>query len=153
MGENEWHDKQGEDCRQFGFAQGRHDSDFRLYIILFFSIIFGLTSGLFWIANFWLRAHRQRRAHVHQSCTAVLLHKMNWRNPTGRLLHKPIKSPPTRQTRPVLYSRDEPDRITWEDEEWIMVTKRGKNFDAFRAFQNPLRAGRPSFDRSGSITL
>ena len=32
----------------------------KLYVILFFSIILGLGSGLFWITNSGLRSHSQR---------------------------------------------------------------------------------------------
>jgi len=99
----------------------------RLYIILFFSIILGLGSGLFWLANSgFVPTANGEPMFTNLYCGATAQDEMG--NPTGEYFQTNQKPSYTaNQTCAIL--QDQPDRITWEDEEWVMVTKRGKNFD------------------------
>ena len=99
----------------------------RLYIILFFSIILGLSSGLFWISNSgFVPTANGEPMFTNLYCGATAQDELG--NPTGEYFQTNQKPSYTaNQTCTVL--QDRPDRITWEDEEWNMVTKRGKNFD------------------------
>ena len=99
----------------------------RLYIILFFSIILGLGSGLFWLANSgFIPTANGEPMFTNLYCGATAEDEFG--NPTGEYFQ--TNQQPTytaNQTCTIL--QDRPDRITWENEEWTMVTKRGKNFD------------------------
>ena len=99
----------------------------RLYVILFFSIILGLGSGLFWIANSgFVPTANGEPMFTNLYCGATAQDELG--NPTGEYFQTNQKPTYTaNQTCSIL--QDEPDRITWEGEEWTMVTKRGKNFD------------------------
>ena len=99
----------------------------RLYIILFFSIILGLSSGLFWISNSgFVPTANGEPMFTNLYCGATAQDELG--NPTGEYFQTNQKPSYTaNQTCAIL--QDRPDRITWEDEEWTMVTKRGKNFD------------------------
>ena len=99
----------------------------RLYIILFFSITLGLASGLFWIANSgFVPTANGEPMFTNLYCGATAQDELG--NPTGEYFQTNQKPTYTaNQTCNIL--QDQPDRITWEDEEWTMVTKRGKNFD------------------------
>lgn len=99
----------------------------RLYVILFFSIILGLGSGLFWIANSgFVPTSNGEPMFTNLYCGATAQDELG--NPTGEYFQtNQVPTFTANQTCSIL--QDQPDRITWEDEEWIMVTKRGKNFD------------------------
>ena len=99
----------------------------KLYVILFFSIILGLGSGLFWISNSgFVPTANGEPMFTNLYCGATAQDELG--NPTGEYFQTNQKPTYTaNQTCSIL--QDRPDRITWEDEEWTMVTKRGKNFD------------------------
>ena len=99
----------------------------KLYVILFFSIILGLGSGLFWITNSgFVPTANGEPMFTNLYCGATAQDELG--NPTGEFFQTNQKPTYTaNQTCSIL--QDSPDRITWEDEEWTMVTKRGKNFD------------------------
>ena len=99
----------------------------RLYVILFFSIILGLGSGLFWIANSgFVPTSNGEPMFTNLYCGATAQDELG--NPTGEYFQtNQVPTFTANQTCSIL--QDQPDRITWEDEEWIMVTKRGKKFD------------------------
>lgn len=99
----------------------------KLYIILFFSIILGLSSGLFWISNSgFVPTANGEPMFTNLYCGATAQDEVG--NPTGEYFQTNQKPSYTaNQTCTIL--QDRPDRITWDDEEWNMVTKRGKNFD------------------------
>lgn len=99
----------------------------KLYIILFFSIILGIGSGLFWITNSgFIPTANGEPMFTNMYCGATAQDEAG--NPTGEFFQ--TNQQPTytaNETCNIL--RDAPDRITWEGEEWTSVTKRGKNFD------------------------
>ena len=99
----------------------------RLYIILFFSIILGIGSGLFWITNSgFISTDNGQPMFTNLYCGATAQDELG--EPTGEYFQtNQFPSYSANQTCTIL--QDHPDRITWEDEEWTMVTKRGKNFD------------------------
>ena len=99
----------------------------RLYLILFVSIVLGLASGLFWIANSgFVPTANGEPMFTNIYCGATAQDEAG--NPTGEYFQTNQKPSYTaNQTCNIL--QDRPDRVTWEGEEWNMVTKRGKNFD------------------------
>ncbi len=98
-----------------------------LYIILFFSIVLGLGSGLFWIANSgFVPTANGEPMFTNVYCGATAQDELG--NPTGEYFQTNQKPTYTaNQTCSIL--QDRPDRITWTGEEWTQVVKRGKNFD------------------------
>ena len=114
----------------------------KLYIILFFSIITGLASGIFWVANSgFVPSANGEPMFTNVYCGATAADATG--NPTGSYFQ--TNQQPTysaNQTCAIL--QDEPDRITWEGEEWKSVTKRGKNFDV---------PGVPEGSTGGAIVL
>ena len=99
----------------------------RLYIILFFSIILGISSGLFWIANSgFVPTANGEPMFTNLYCGATAEDELG--NPTGEYFQTNQK-PTYTQNQTCAILQDEPDRITWENEQWTMVSKRGKNFD------------------------
>ena len=99
----------------------------RLYIILFFSIILGLGSGLFWVTNSgFIPTANGEPMFTNLYCGATAQDEVG--NPTGEYFQTNQK-PTYTQNQTCSILQDRPDRITWEGEEWTMVTKRGKNFD------------------------
>ena len=99
----------------------------RLYIILFFSIIFGLASGLFWIANSgFVPTQNGEPMFTNLYCGATAEDAVG--NPTGEYFQTNQK-PNYEANETCSILQDRPDRVTWEGEEWSLVTKRGKNFD------------------------
>ena len=98
-----------------------------LYIILFFSIIMGLASGLFWITNSgFVPTNNGEPMFTNLYCGATAQDEAG--NPTGEFFQT-NQQPTYSQNQTCSILQDRPDRVTWEDEEWTMVTKRGKNFD------------------------
>ena len=98
-----------------------------LYIILFFSIITGLASGLFWITNSgFVPTNNGEPMFTNLYCGATAQDAAG--NPTGEFFQT-NQQPTYSQNQTCSILQDRPDRVTWEDEEWTMVTKRGKNFD------------------------
>lgn len=99
----------------------------RLYIILFFSIIFGIASGLFWIANSgFVPTQNGEPMFTNLYCGATAQDAVG--NPTGEYFQTNQK-PNYEANETCSILQDRPDRVTWEGEEWSLVTKRGKNFD------------------------
>ena len=114
----------------------------RLYLILFISIVLGLASGLFWIANSgFVPTANGEPMFTNIYCGATAQDEAG--NPTGEYFQTNQKPSYTaNQTCNIL--QDRPDRVTWEGEEWNMVTKRGKNFDV---------PGVPSSSTGGTTVL
>ena len=99
----------------------------RLYIILFFSIILGLSSGLFWIANSgFVPTQNGEPMFTNIYCGATAQDEAG--NPTGEYFQT-NQQPNYEANETCTILQDRPDRVTWEGEEWDLVTKRGKNFD------------------------
>lgn len=99
----------------------------RLYIILFFSIILGLSSGLFWIANSgFVPTQNGEPMFTNLYCGATAQDEAG--NPTGEYFQT-NQQPNYEANETCTILQDRPDRVTWEGEEWDLVTKRGKNFD------------------------
>lgn len=99
----------------------------RLYIILFFSIILGLASGLFWIANSgFVPTQNGEPMFTNVYCGATAQDEAG--NPTGEYFQT-NQQPNYEANQTCTILQDRPDRVTWEGEEWDLVTKRGKNFD------------------------
>ena len=99
----------------------------KLYIILFFSIILGLSSGLFWITNSgFVPTPNGEPMFTNMYCGATAEDASG--NPTGEYFQTNIQpSYSDNETCSIL--QDAPDRVTWEEEPWTSVTKRAKNFD------------------------
>jgi len=99
----------------------------KLYVILFFSVLAGLVSGVFWAMNSgFIPTANGEPMFTNVYCGATA--KDDLGNPTGSFFQtnqKPTYS--ANQSCSIL--QDEPDRIAWTGEEWTSVTKRGKNFD------------------------
>jgi len=99
----------------------------RLYIILFFSIILGLASGLFWVANSgFVPTKNGEPMFTNLYCGATAQDAAG--TPTGEYFQT-NQQPNYEANQTCSILQDRPDRVTWEDEEWTLVTKRGKNFD------------------------
>lgn len=114
----------------------------RLYIILFFSVILGLSSGLFWISNSgFVPTANGEPMFTNLYCGATAADENG--QSTGEFFQTSQQPTYTsNQTCSIL--QDEADRITWTDEEWTSVTKRGKNFDV---------PGVPSTATGGAVVL
>ncbi|MBL6733950.1 MAG: type II secretion system F family protein [Candidatus Poseidonia sp.] len=99
----------------------------RLYIILFISVILGISSGLFWLTNSgFVPTANGEPMFTNLYCGATAQDEVG--NPTGEFFQTNQK-PSYTQNQTCAILQDRPDRITWEGEEWTIVTKRGKNFD------------------------
>ena len=90
-----------------------------LYIILFFSIITGLASGLFWITNSgFVPTNNGEPMFTNLYCGATAQDAAG--NPTGEFFQT-NQQPTYSQNQTCSILQDRPDRVTWEDEEWLSL--------------------------------
>ena len=93
----------------------------KLYIIIFFSVLLGLSSLVVWVTNsgFVPTANGEPMfTNLYCGATSPLANEFQTN-----------KKPSYAANESCAILTDQPDRVTWEGEEWKAVYKRGKNFD------------------------
>jgi len=100
----------------------------RLYTILFFSILLGVTSGLFWITNSgFIPTANGEPMFTNIYCGATAQDPL-----TGQPMGDYFKSnqkPTYAANQSCNILQDKADVITWEPEPWTDVSKRAQNFN------------------------
>ena len=100
----------------------------KLYAILAFSIIIGLSCGVMWIANSgFVPTPNGEPMFTNLYCGATAQDPV-----TGESMGQHFNTnqkPSYAANNSCAILQDEPDRVTWVSDEWNGITKRGKNFD------------------------
>ena len=98
-----------------------------LYIILFFSIIIGLSSGIMWAANSsFIPTSNGEPMFTNIYCGATAVDQAG--NQMGEEFTG-IKKPSYRANESCAILKDNPDQLTWVEEPWVNFQSEGKTFD------------------------
>lgn len=98
-----------------------------LYIILFFSIIIGLSSGIMWAANSsFIPTSNGEPMFTNIYCGATAVDQSG--NQMGEEFTG-IKKPSYRANESCSILKDNPDQLTWVEEPWVNFQSEGKTFD------------------------
>jgi pilus assembly protein TadC len=98
-----------------------------LYIILFFSIIIGLSSGIMWAANSsFIPTSNGEPMFTNIYCGATAVDQAG--NQMGEEFTG-IKKPSYRANESCSILKDNPDQLTWVEEPWVNFQSEGKTFD------------------------
>ncbi|MBT60526.1 MAG: hypothetical protein CMA63_03100 [Euryarchaeota archaeon] len=99
----------------------------KLYAILFVSIFLGLCAGTVWATNSgFIPTTNGEPMFTNLYCGVTAQDSQG--NSMGQEFSTNIQ-PDYAANESCSILQDAPDRVTWEDEEWKSVSKRGKNFD------------------------
>ena len=98
-----------------------------LYIIIFISIIIGLSSGIMWATNSnFIPTTNGEPMFTNLYCGATAVDSQG--NPLGDEFNSAQK-PSYKANESCAILKDHPDKLTWDEEPWKNFMSRGKTFD------------------------